>query len=344
MNPLRYLGAPTPFKAISQSTKKEIKERINFVTAITIHPHLDMSEPDRDALFAYRDDCQTVIDLGEDPDHKETRASATARIQQYEQTTLGNGGGPINLSYDLTTKTKLGEELDNLNNVWVFTRYEKYLPEEVKPEPSTSSSSSDPWHKDFWAPFHGRLEAETDAFAKVLSGQSHHNECPTSILLALLVERHTLDWDETVALIRACARDDVDLPAADFERFLTTRDAAGLATRLDRDEASISLSTEYVMGVGTMLLAFYSTTLPETLFDTDEFPAAKWTPKKPLEELFGLEEGQHEEAIRGLFSRLFAEMADGGSEDEIDDAEFEDYDDDDDDLEEGLLSDDSDDY
>ncbi|KAL4890959.1 hypothetical protein BDV59DRAFT_183453 [Aspergillus ambiguus] len=345
MDPLRYLAPPQPFKEISQANKKEIKERINFVSAIVTHPHFEVPDEAQEAFFSYRDACQALIDFFEDPDNKEARQSALAQVTEYEKS-MGNNG-PLRLSFDLATKTKMGEELDNLHNMWVYERYYKYLPQEELQRQLERNHPSlmavDPWHKDFWTPFYGRLEAEKDAFNAVLTGQNRHNECPTAILLALLCERHTLDWDETVALIRACACEDVDLPEADLAGFLKARDAPGLAVRLDRDEASISLSCEFVRGVATIVLAFFSTTLPETLFDTDEIEPKNWKPKKELLDRFELSEG-HEQSIKQLFHELYQEMANDDSDDDmdVDDGDFEDWDDEE--LDEALLSDGSEDY
>ncbi|GES62498.1 hypothetical protein ATEIFO6365_0005047500 [Aspergillus terreus] len=344
MDPLRYLAPPQPFKEISQANKKEIKERINFVSAIVAHPHFDVPDAEQEAFFSYRDACQALIDLFDSPDAS-ARQSALAEVSAYESSMSPNA--PLTLSFDITTKTKMGEELDNLYNMWVYERYYKYLPEEERQRQlerdHPSLKSLDPWHTAFWKPFYGRLEAETDAFAAILKGAPRHNECPTAILLALLCERHTLDWNETVALIRACARDDVDLPEADFVGFLKARDVAGLAVRLDRDEACISLSSEYVRGVATIVLAFFSTTLPETLFDTDDPEPANWKPKQALLDRLALSDG-HEESMKQLFTELYEEMANDDSDDDmdVDDADFDDLDDDE--LDRALLSDGSEDY
>ncbi|KAB8074387.1 hypothetical protein BDV29DRAFT_173676, partial [Aspergillus leporis] len=217
--------------------------------------------------------------------------------------------------------------------MWTFTRYENYLPEGVAEEAKSHPSAQvpDPWHKRFWRPFNGRLEAEAGAFAKVLSGKNTHNECPTFLLLALLCERHTVNWDETLELIKACASDgdDVQAPKADVAEFLKARDVSGLATRLDRDEASISLSAEYVMGVGSMILAFYTSHLPEVLFDREDFDATQWQPKKPLLDLLELKEG-HEESLRKMLHEMFEKMVTEDS-DEDDDEEYEGLNDSDDD-------------
>ncbi|KAB8255457.1 hypothetical protein BDV32DRAFT_130635 [Aspergillus pseudonomiae] len=342
MNPLRYLAPPRPFTEISTSTSKEIKERISYVDSMKANPHFNISEEREDALLDYLEACAS---LTEGPASKEEREAAHTCIRGYEKSLENNE--PARLSFDLATKTKLGEELDNLWNMWTFNRYENYLPEDIIKEAQhhPSSQVSDPWHREFWRPFNGRLEAEKAAFDKVLVGQNHHNECPTFLLLALLCERHTLDWDETLELIKACARDGdkLELPAVDLVEFLKKRDVTGLATRLDRDEASISLSTEYVMGVGSLVLAFFASHLPEFLFDRDEVDPADWTPKEPLKVLLDLDEA-HEQAFRFMMQEMFNKMADGDSDEDGDDV-YDDWDnDDDDDDDDIVMSDESEDY
>ncbi|KAE8352055.1 hypothetical protein BDV28DRAFT_135844 [Aspergillus coremiiformis] len=339
MNPLRYLASPRPFAEISTSTNKEIKERLNYVSSMRIIPHFKISEAEEQALLSYQDACST---LTEDSPTKQESETAKACIQEYEQS-LERNNTPANLSFDLATKTKLGEELDNLWNMWIFTSYEKYLPEDIIEEARRHPSAqvSDPWHRAFWRLFQGRLEAETESFEKVVTGQNCHNECPTFLLLALLCERHTLDWDETVLLIRACAGagDEVVVPGTDLVEFFKKRDLSGLATRLDRDEASISLSSEYVMGVGSLVLAFYASHLPEFLFDREEVDPVDWVAKEPLLLLCDLEQGQ-EQAFRFMMQEMFERMAN----DESDHEDIYDDWDNDDEFDEGAASDESEDY
>jgi hypothetical protein len=216
----------------------------------------------------------------------------------------------------------MGEELDNLHDMWSYVRYEKYLPATVKEdaEKHPSSKVSDPWHKAFWKPFYGRLEAEADAWAQVMSGKNHLNECPTYLLLALLCEQQTMNWDETLALIRYCAVEGVELPKADFVDYLKARDVTGLAKRLERDENTIALSTEYVMGVGTMLLAYFRMHLPEALYEYEEdLDPESWVPKKRLHDLMALQDG-HEQAVQELIREIFYEMVLGGSDDDDEEA------------------------
>ncbi|KAE8380180.1 hypothetical protein BDV26DRAFT_257836 [Aspergillus bertholletiae] len=342
MNPLRYLAPPRPFTEISTSTTKQIKERISYVDSMKANPHFKVSEESEEALLDYMEACHI---LAEGSPSKEELATAQTCVRQYEKSLENNG--PARLSFDLATKTKLGEELDNLWDMWTFTRYEKYLPEDVMEQAKQHPSSqvSDPWHKTFWRPFYGRLEAEKASFDKVLIGQNYHNECPTFLLLALLCERHTLDWDETIQLIQVCATDGdkVEPPAVDLVDFLKRRDMPGLATRLDRDEASISLSAEYVMGVGSLVLAFFASHLPEFLFDREEVDPADWTPKDPLLVLFDLEEA-HEQAFRFMMQEMFNKMADGELDDSDEDV-YDDWDNDDDDDDDDIaMSDGSEDY
>lgn len=346
MDPLRYLAPPRPFKEISQASSKEIKERIAFADALVTHPHFDVPEPEQEALHEYREACEI---LAEGESSEEGQKALQERIAEYEAKLVSPGGEPAKLSFDLATKTKMGEEVDNLWNMWSFTRYEKYLPvqattmdEESKGYASTQVA--DPWHRAFWKPFNGRLEAESEAFARVLKGESAYNECPTYLLLALLTDRHTLDWDETLALIKACASsadgEKVEIPGSDIIELIRARDTGALAKRLDHDEASISLSAEYVMGVPAMMLAFFGTHLPEALFDTDDFDAAQWEPKKRLVELMDMKEG-HEEAVKALMKEMYDAMLDDDSSDDFDDAEWVDDEDEDDDdlLDEAAFSD-----
>ncbi|KAE8324543.1 hypothetical protein BDV39DRAFT_180405 [Aspergillus sergii] len=346
MNPLRYLAPPRPFTDISTSTTKEIKERICYVDAMKANPHFKISEDRDEALFDYLESCHTLTNGS--PTNEE-RQAAQACIREYEKSLENNE--PARLSFDLATKVKLGEELDNLWNMWLFNRYEKYLPEDIAKAAKSHPSSqvSDPWHKAFWTPFNGRLEAEKASFDKVLVGQNYHNDCPTFLLLALLCERHSLDWDETLQLIKACASegDKVDLPAVDLVDFLKKRDVAGLATRLDRDEASISLSTEYIMGVGSLVLAFFATHLPEKFFNRDEeADPANWTPTEPLQILFDLDEAHLEKTFRFMLQEMFHKMADGDSDDDDDDDDdvYDDWDNDDDSDDDIAMSDASEDY
>ncbi|KAE8394829.1 hypothetical protein BDV23DRAFT_146475 [Aspergillus alliaceus] len=340
MNPLRYLAPPRPFKDISNCTSKEIKERISYVDSMKAIPHFQISEEYQDALWTYLDACHTLTD---DAPSQEESEAAKECIRKYEKS-LENNDEPAKLSFDLTTKTKLGEELDNLWNMWTFNRYEKYLPEDVAKEAKhhPSSQVADPWHKAFWRPLNGRLEAEKESFDKVMKGQNFHNGCPTFLLLALLCDRHTLDWDETLQLINACGSDgdDVKLPGVDLVDFIKNRDASGLAARLDRDEASISLSTEYVMGVGSLVLAFFATHLPEFFFDRDESDVSDWKPKQSLLVLMDLDSG-HEQALRFLMQEMFERMANGESDGEDD--VYDDWDNDDD-SDEAAFSDESEDY
>ncbi|KAE8167285.1 hypothetical protein BDV40DRAFT_253720 [Aspergillus tamarii] len=342
MNPLRYLAPPRPFTEISTSTTKAIKERISYVDSMKANPHFNISEEREEALFEYLEACHTLTNGSPT---KEEREVAQACIREYEKSLENNE--PARLSFDLATKTKLGEELDNLWNMWTFNRYEKYLPEDIIKDAKSHPSSQvpDPWHKSFWRPFNGRLEAEKASFDKVLVGQNYHNECPTFLLLALLCERHTVDWDETLQLIKACASegDKVDLPAVDLVEFLKKRDVTGLATRLDRDEASISLSTEYVMGVGSLVLAFFASHLPEFLFDRDEVEPADWTPKESLKVLLDLDEAHVEKTFRFMMQEMFHKMADGDSDEDEDDV-YDDWDNDDDSDDDIVMSDESDDY
>ncbi|KAA8650983.1 hypothetical protein EYZ11_012421 [Aspergillus tanneri] len=341
MNPLRYLAPPRPFVEISKATNKEIKERICYVDSMTTLSHFKVSEAEHDRLLSYRDACNTLAESSD----KEDRECAKLSITDYENS-LRENSDPPRLSFDLATKTKLGEELDNLWNMWTFTRYEKYLPDQVMQEAKRHSSSkvSDPWHREFWKPFNGRLEAEADAFSMVLLGKNAHNKCPTFLLLALLCERHTLDWDDTIELIKACACDgDVIIPKTDLVELIQTRDAALLAKRLDHDEASISLSVEHVMGVATMVLAFFATHLPEALYEMEEFDATKWEPKKLLLDLFQLKEG-HEQAIKELMQEMYDKMLNAESDDDFDDEEWEEEEEEDDDDDEAAFSDESEDY
>ncbi|RHZ66756.1 uncharacterized protein CDV56_108956 [Aspergillus thermomutatus] len=310
MNPLRYLAPPRPFGEISNSTHEEIEQRKFFASSILNNSGLSMPDEDKDAISAYELACES-LEVGE----IQTRESDMKAVREYEQSLQNNG--PANLCFDLATRTKMGEELDNLHDMWSFVRYEKYLPATVKEdaEKHPSSKVSDPWHKAFWKPFNGRLEAEADAWAKVLSGKNHHNECPTYLLLALLCEQQTMNWDETVALIRYCAMEGVELPKADFVDYLKAKDVTGLAKRLERDEDSIALSTEYVMGVGTMLLAYFRMHLPETLYENEDPDSERWVPKKRLQDLMALQEG-HEQAMQELIREIFYEMVLGGSDDD----------------------------
>ncbi|KAF7593752.1 hypothetical protein BBP40_010928 [Aspergillus hancockii] len=351
MNQLRYLAPPCPFEDVSKSTSKHLSERISFVDSIITHPHFKGSETQAEAFLDYQDACQTLKSLADPSENKEEREAAQTCIRDFEKS-LENNNEPAKLSFDLGTKTKLGEELDNLWNMWSFSRYENFLPEGVAEEAKDHPSAQvpDPWHKRFWKPFNGRLEAEADAFSKVLAGENRYNECPTFLLLALVVERHTVNWDESLELIKACATDgdDVQPPKADLVELLKARDVSGLATRLDRDEASISLSAEYVMGVGSMILAFYSSHLPEVLFDREEFDAAQWQPTQALEDLLELKEG-HEEALRKMLHEMFEKMVteDSEEDDDDDDEAYEGFvgsDIDDDDGDEAAWSDESEDY
>ncbi|KAE8151428.1 hypothetical protein BDV25DRAFT_171461 [Aspergillus avenaceus] len=338
MNPLRYLASPAPFPEVSASTNKEIKERISYADSLIMHPHFDVSEKARDDLLAYSAACQDLVDTK----NKEDREAIQALIIDYEQT-LKNNDGPAKLSFDLATKTKMGEEIDNLWGMWAYTRYEKYLPKAIMDEAKShpSAQETDPWHRAFWTPFQGRLDAEAEAFSKVLKGQNNHNECPTYLLLALLCERHTLDWDETVALIKACASgEEIKLPDTDLAELIKKGDTAALAKRLDRDEASVSLSSEYVMGVGSLVLAFYAATLPDTLFEMDEPDTDKWTPKKALQVFMELKDG-HEDAVRMLMSEMFEQMVDDQFSDSDIDGAVDEWEDED---EDGAFSDDSEDY
>ncbi|RLL97332.1 hypothetical protein CFD26_104742 [Aspergillus turcosus] len=319
MNPLRYLAPPRPFGDISNAPYEEFEQRKLFASSILNKSHLSMSDSDRDAIAAYELACES-LEAGE----SQTRESDMKTIREYEQSLQTNG--PANLCFDLATRTKMGEELDNLHDMWSFVRYEKYLPATVKEdaEKHPSAKVADPWHKAFWKPFYGRLEAEADAWAQVLSGKNHHNECPTYLLLAQMCEDQTVDWDETVALIKHCAMEGVELPKADFVDYLKAKDVSGLAKRLERDENSIGLSTEYVMGVGAMLLAYFKLHLPETLFENEEDPdPERWVPKKRLHDLMALQDG-HEQAVQEVIRELFYEMVLGGSDDEEEGWEDED--------------------
>ncbi|RAL11191.1 uncharacterized protein BO97DRAFT_106875 [Aspergillus homomorphus CBS 101889] len=319
MNPLRYLAPPTPYKELSTSNKKGLKERLSYAEALQHHPGLQLSAEGNEQLNAYLQACETLLeDSG--------NINAAIRMQQYEQSLEPTAGSPVNISFDLATKVKLGEELDNLYSVWAVQRYLKYLPVSIQEEAAKHPSSKveDPWHKAFWTPFHGRLDAETEAFAEVLAGQNRHNDCPTSILLMLLCDRHTVDWDETRALIRHCAVGDA-LPEGDFGELLRTKDVAGLATRLARDEAGWSCSTEYVLGVSTILMGFFANTLADTLFDTEEImEPAKWEPRKPLRERLALADG-HEQAFRELLQEMYLQMLEGSDDEDDDFPEYDDY-------------------
>jgi hypothetical protein len=315
MNPLRYLAPPRPFGDISNSTPEEIEGRELFASCLLNNSHLSMSDSDREVIHAYRDACRR-LDVGD----SQTRESDMQAVREYEQSLQTNG--PANLCFDLATRTKMGEELDNLHDMWSYVRYEKYLPATVKEdaEKHPSSKVSDPWHKAFWKPFYGRLEAEADAWAQVMSGKNHLNECPTYLLLALLCEQQTMDWDETLALIRYCAVEGVELPKADFVDYLKARDVTGLAKRLERDENTIALSTEYVMGVGTMLLAYFRMHLPEALYEYEEdLDPESWVPKQRLHDLMALQDG-HEQAVQELIREIFYEMVLGGSDDDDEEA------------------------
>ncbi|RAH72962.1 uncharacterized protein BO66DRAFT_368325 [Aspergillus aculeatinus CBS 121060] len=357
MNPLRYLAPPTPYKELSTTNKKGLKERLSYAEALEHHPGLQLSAEQAELLHTYQQACETLL---EEPGN----VNAAMRMMQYEQSLEPTGGSlsspaaPVNLSFDLATKVKLGEELDNLYSVWAVTRYQKYLPTGIQEEAAKhpSSTAADPWHTAFWTPFHGRLEAEAAAFHGVLAGETRHNECPTSILLMLLCDRHTVDWDETRALIRYAAEGAEGaiqgLPESDFGELLRTKDVAGLATRLARDESGWSCSTEYVLGVSTLLMGFFANTLADTLFETEEelMDPTKWEPKKVLRERLALAEG-HEQAFRELLQEMYVQML-VGSDDE-DEAGFPGYDDFDDldddeweefegDVEEGEEEDDGD--
>ncbi|KAI9041432.1 uncharacterized protein KD926_006828 [Aspergillus affinis] len=348
MDPLRYLAPPRPFKDISQASSKETKERIAFVDALLTHPHCNVTEAEHEALVTYREACEI---LAEGDSSEEGKKSLQDTISGYEAKLVPqtDGTDSAKLSFDLATKTKMGEEADNLWNMWNFTRYEKYLPPQAlagkeKTEGPGSAQTADPWHRAFWKPFQGRLEAESDAYARVLNGENAHNECPTYLLLALLTERHTLDWDETLVLIKACANsqegEKIEIPGSDILELIRARDTSSLAKRLDHDEASISLSAEYVMGVPAMVLAFFGTHLPEAFFDTDDFDSEQWKPKQRLQDLMKMTEGQ-EEAIKALMSEMYDAMLDDDSSDDFDDEEWADEDDDEDDLlDEAAFSDD----
>ncbi|EAW12368.1 uncharacterized protein ACLA_063350 [Aspergillus clavatus NRRL 1] len=323
MNPLRYLAPPRPFTGISSSTtSEELEERINFADSIRLHLRLNAPESCYRSLQAYTKACQTLMERPSAAQNTQARESAVAEINNFEKSIESKG--PARLCFDLATKTKMGEELDNLHDMWAFARYEKYLPASVKEDAPShpSAKAADPWHKAFWKPFNGRLEAEAEAFNKVIFGQNAFSECPTYLLLALLCDQHTVDWDETLELIQYCGREGAELPKADFTDYLTARDVAGLATRLDRDENSISLSTEYVMGVGTMLLAYFRMHLPEALFEVDGADVTEWKPKQRLLDLMALQDG-HEQAMRDLIRDMFYEMVLGGSDDE-EEGEFDD--------------------
>ncbi|PLB43402.1 hypothetical protein P170DRAFT_441803 [Aspergillus steynii IBT 23096] len=338
MDPLRYLAAPQPFKAITEASSKEIKARIAFVDSLLAHPRLDVSESQHEEFVMYREACEILAEGESSEDNQQTlQQGATALEAKLVPQT--DGATDVNLSFDLATKTKMGEEVDNLWNMWSFVRYEKYLPAQaMKGDDETkreASQAGDPWHRAFWKPFQGRLEAESEAFARVLKGENAHNECPTYLLLALLTERHTLDWDETLALIKACAGSEegetVEMPGADIVELIRARDTTALAKRLDHDEASISLSAEYVMGVPAMVLAFFGTHLPEALFDTDDFDSAQWKPKQRLEDLLQMTEGQ-EEAVKALMSEMYDAMLEDDSSDDFEDEEWVDDEDGEDDL------------
>ncbi|KAF7114194.1 hypothetical protein CNMCM5793_007772 [Aspergillus hiratsukae] len=320
MDPLRYLAPPRPFGDISDALDADdVEQRRDFASSIKNNAHLNMPDSDREAISAYWHACDSLIDGGDLPAEINMKT-----IREFEQSLQTNG--PVNLRFDLATRTKMGEELDNLHDMWSFVRYEKYLPATVKEdaEKHPSAKVPDPWHKAFWKPFYGRLEAEADAWAKVLSGKNHFNECPTYLLLGQMCEDQTVDWDETVALIKHCAVEGVELPKADFVDYLKAKDVVGLARRLGRDEDSIGLSTEYVMGVGAMLLAYFKLHLPEALYENEEDPdPERWVPKKRLHDLMALEDG-HEQAVQEVIRELFYEMVLGGSDDDEDAWEDED--------------------
>ncbi|PYH48529.1 uncharacterized protein BP01DRAFT_150855 [Aspergillus saccharolyticus JOP 1030-1] len=329
MNPLRYLAPPSPYKELSTSNKKGLKERLSYAEALQHHPALQLSAEGAELLDTYQQACEALL---EDPGN----LNAAMRMLQYEQSLEPSAGSPVNLSFDLATKVKLGEELDNLYSVWTVSRYLKYLPTGIREEAGNHPSSKveDPWHTAFWTPFHGRLEAEAEAFSQVLAGQNRHNECPTSLLLMLLCDRHTVDWDEARALIRHSAEGAqgavvANLPESDFGELLRTKDVAGLATRLARDETGWSCSTEYVLGVSTLLMGFFANTLADTLFDTEEelMDPTKWAPKKPLRERLALTEG-HEQAFRDLLQEMYLQMLVGSDDEDDDDFPvYDDYDD-----------------
>ncbi|PKY05067.1 hypothetical protein P168DRAFT_289886 [Aspergillus campestris IBT 28561] len=369
MDPLRYLAAPHGFTPLPTANTKQIKERISFVDSLTANPHFNPSEPAREALYSYKDACETLVDLAREQKATGTsdasaQASATSQASDFEAAHLSTA----TLSFDLATKAKLGEELDALYNMWTFTRYERFLPEEVKADARAhpSASTADPWHGAFWTAFWARLQGERETFARVLAGEWGNggallNECPWSLLLALLCERHTVDWDETLALVQFGAGE-APLPQEDFVDLLKAGDAVALARRLDRDESAVSLSAEYVMGVGTLLMAYFSNTLSDAFFDTlsieekdgedeedDEEIAgyAMWKPKEALLERMALKDG-HEESMRKLFQEMFDEMGadeDGDFEDDEEDEEMEDLDlAEAADFADGGFSDDSEDY